>query len=133
MRIHTPVIAAVALALSGARAVAGDVFVICNPGVTLQASEAKDVFIGEKGFAGSVKLVPADNSAAQADFLAKVLKIDAGKYSGIWTKKSFRDGANPPPVKASDGEAVAFVKSTAGACSYVGSAPAAGVTVVGKF
>jgi hypothetical protein len=117
---------------SAGTALAGDVYVICNSGVSLQAADARDVFIGEKGFAGSVKLVPVDNSALQADFLAKVLKIDAAKYAGIWTKKSFRDGANPPAVKGSDGEVLALVKSTAGACSYVSSSPA-GVTVVGKF
>jgi len=112
---------------------AGDVIVICNPGVTLQPGEVRDVFLGEKGFAGSVKLVPVDNSAEQAAFLDKVLKVDAAKYTGIWTKKSFRDGANPPAVKGSDGEVVAFVKATAGACGYVGAAPGGGVTVVGKF
>ena len=126
------IVAALA-ALVATPALAGDLYVICHSDVTLQAAEAKDVFIGEKGFAGSVKLVPADNGAVQADFLARVLKLDATKYNGIWTKKSFRDGASPPPVKASDGEALAFVKATPGACSYVGSAPAGGVTVVGKY
>jgi hypothetical protein len=114
-------------------AFAGDLFVICNAGVTLQAGDVKDVFIGEKGFAGAVKLVPADNSAAQAAFFEKVLKLDAAKYAGIWTKKSFRDGSSPPAVKASDAEAAAYVKQTPGACSYVGSAPPAGVTTVAKY
>jgi hypothetical protein len=59
--------------------------------------------------------------------------LDAAKYSGIWTKKSFRDGANPPPVKGSDVEAVAYVKQTAGGCSYTASVPPAGVTVVAKL
>ena len=107
-------------------------YVICNSGVTLQPGEVRDVFLGEKGFAGSTKLTPADNSAAQAVFLEKVLKLDAVKYAGIWTKKSFRDGANPPPVKSSDAEAMAFVKATPGACSYLTSEPA-GVAVVAKF
>jgi hypothetical protein len=113
-------------------AAAADLYVICNSGVTLQPGEVRDVFLGEKGFAGSTKLTPADNSAAQAVFLEKVLKLDAVKYAGIWTKKSFRDGANPPPVKSSDAEAMAFVKATPGACSYLTSEPA-GVAVVAKF
>lgn len=123
------------LALAGfaAAAAAGDVYVICNPGVALQPGDVKEVFLGDKAFAGSVKLAPADNAAAQAAFLERVLKLDAGKYAGIWTKKSFRDGANPPPVKGTDAEAVAYVKQTAGGCSYVGTAPAGGVTVVAKF
>ena len=114
-------------------AAAGDVYVVCNADVAIQAGDVKDVFTGEKGFAGSVKLAPADNSTAQASFLEKVLKVDAAKYATIWTKKSFRDGANPPPVKGSDAEALAYVKQTAGGCSYVGTAPGDGVVVVAKF
>jgi len=121
------------LLLGAGRAFAGDIYVICNSGVSLQAADVRDVFVGEKGFAGSVKLAPADNSAAQAGFLDKALKIDAAKYSGIWTKKSFRDGANPPPVKGSDAEAVAYVKQTPGGCSYTASAPGAGVAVIAKL
>ena len=131
-RTHTLVLVLALAGWAGA-ASAGDLFVICNSGVTLQPAEARDVFIGEKNFVGSVKLAPADNSAAQAAFLEKVLKLDAAKYSSVWTKKSFRDGATPPPVKASDAEALAYVKQTPGGCSYVTSAPAGGVTVVGKF
>ncbi len=128
-----PFLLTLALAPWPGPAAAGDLYVICNPNVTLQAAEARDVFIGEKNFVGSVKLAPADNSASQPTFLEKVLKLDAAKYSSVWTKKSFRDGATPPPVKASDAEAIAYVKQTPGGCSYVSSAPAGGVTVVGKF
>jgi hypothetical protein len=122
----------ITIATCTSAAAADDLYVICSAGVVLQPSEIRNVFIGEKAFAGSAKLVPADNSAAQAAFLEKVLKLDAVKYAGLWTKKSFRDGANPPPVKSSDAEAIAFVKSTAGACSYVTSIPA-GLTPVAKF
>lgn len=124
----TTLLAAAAIA----PAFAGDVVVICNLDVKLQSTEVKDVFIGEKVFAGSVRLVPIDNGALQASFLDKVMKIDAGKYTGIWTKKSFRDGANPPAVKSNDAEVIAFVKSTVGACGYVASEPA-GVAVIAKF
>ena len=121
------------LAIAGlAPAFAGDVVVICNLGVKLASADVKDVFIGEKVFAGTVRLVPADNTALQAGFLDKVMKLDAGKYTSIWTKKSFRDGANPPPVKANDSEVIAFVKATVGACGYVASEPA-GVAVIAKF
>ena len=114
-------------------AAAGDVYVVCNADVAIQAGDVKDVFTGEKGFAGSVKLAPADNSTAQASFLEKVLKVDAATDATIWTKKSFRDGANPPPVKGSDAEALAYVKQTPGGCSYLAAPPPAGVTLVGKF
>lgn len=130
-RLVWAALAALAGGVGAARA--DDIYVICNPGVSLQQAEIKDVFIGEKGFAGAVKLAPADNSAAQAAFLLKVLRLDASKYASIWTKKSFRDGANPPPVKGSDAEAFAYVRQTPGGCSYAGSTPPAGVNVVGKF
>jgi hypothetical protein len=125
--------AVAAAALLGSPALAGDVYVVCNSDVSLQAADVRDVFIGEKAFAGSVKLAPADNSAAQAQFLEKVVKLDAARYSNLWTKKSFRDGVSPPPVKSSDAEAVAYVKQTPGGCSYIQSAPPGGVTVVAKL
>ncbi len=119
------------LALNIARA--ADLYVICNSGVTLAPTDVRDVFMGDKQFAGPVKLLPADNSTAQGAFLSKVLKMDASKYSVAWTKKSFREGANPPPVKGSDAEALEYVKRTPGACSYVGSQPAAGVLTVASY
>ena len=111
---------------------AADLVVIANPGVTIAESDLRDVFLGDKQFAGSVKLVPVDNAAAQDAFLAKVIKMEAAKYASAWTKKSFREGINPPPSKNSDAETIDFVKRTPGAIGYVTSAPA-GVTVVVKF
>jgi hypothetical protein len=117
----------------GSAAGAGDLVVICHTAVSLKADEVRDVYFGDKGFAGSVKLLPADNSAAQDAFLEKVMKLDAKKYAGVWIKKAFRDGSAPPPVKAGDAEAIAYVKQTPGACSYVTSVPGDGVVVVAKF
>ncbi len=123
----------VMLAAGSAVAVTSDLYVVCNANVALQPNDVRDVFIGEKSFAGSARLTPADNLAAQAAFLVKVVKVSADKYTSLWTKKSFRDGANPPPVKASDAEAIAYVRQTPGACSYVQTVPPTGVNVVGKF
>jgi hypothetical protein len=134
MRSHTfALLVGLVLAAWGSIAAAGDLFVICHTSVRLQAGEVRDVYFGDKSFAGTVKLAPADNSAAQAEFLEKVMKLDAKKYAGVWIKKAFRDGSAPPPVKASDAEAIAYVKQTAGACSYVVSAPGDGVVIVAKF
>jgi hypothetical protein len=113
-----------------APAAADSLVVITHPSVTLAADDVRDVFLGEKQLAGNVKLVPVDNAAAQAAFLAEVVKLDAAKYSTTWTKKSFRDGLNPPPVKATDAEVTDFVKRTPGAVGYVTVAPAGGVNVV---
>ncbi len=109
-----------------------DVYVIANPGVQLSADEAREAFVGDKQFAGSVKLVPLDNAAAQPEFLSKVLGMDATRYNALWVKKGFRDGLVAPAVKASDLEIVAGVRATPGAIGYVTSAPT-GVTVIRKY
>jgi hypothetical protein len=97
------------LAAWGSASAAGDLVVICHPSVSLKADDVRDVYLGE------------------------VMKLDAKKYAGVWIKKAFRDGSAPPPLKASDAEAIAYVKQTAGGCSYVTSAPGDGVIVVAKF
>jgi hypothetical protein len=112
---------------------AGDIYVVCSSGITLTMADIRDVFLGEKQFAGPVKLMPVDNSAAQADFLSKAMKMDAAKYTTAWTKKSFRDGSTPPAVKGADGEVVEYLKHTPGGCGYLGSAPPPGLTLIGKL
>ena len=62
-------LAVLALAGSSVADEAGGLYVICHPSVTLSASDLRDVFLGEKQFAGSVRLAPADNSAARDAFL----------------------------------------------------------------
>lgn len=126
----------VAVTFSAALLAAGtaraDIYVICNPSLMLSADDARDVYIGEKQLSGSVKLAPFDNSAAQNEFLAKVLHMDATKYSTLWTKKGFREGLNAPAVKASDLEVVANVKANPGGVGYV-TTPPSGVTVIRKY
>ena len=120
-----------ALAASG-NLWAGDVFVIANAGVNVSADDVRDVFVGEKQIDGAVKLVPMDNAAAQADFLAKVVKVDAAKYTTMWAKKGFRDGVSPPAVRGGDAEVISAVKSTPGGIGYVTKAPA-DVKVIQKY
>ena len=126
-------LAALLCAGCAAAANATDLYVICNARVPLTASDVRDVFLGEKQFAGAVRLVPVDNSSAQSVFLDKVLKMNAAKYSTTWTKKSFRDGINPPLVTGSDAEALAYVRHTPGACSYVTTPASADVVVVSRL
>jgi hypothetical protein len=118
-----------ALALAGpARADA--LYVICHPSVVLSEREVRDVFLGDRQFAAPIRLAPADNRAAHAAFLQKVLKMAFAKYATAWTKKSFRDGVIPPPVKASDVEAIEYVRGQFGSCSYATTAPGPGVRVI---
>ena len=117
------------LLLTSQFANAAGVVVIANPDVSVSADEVRDIFLGEKQFAGSTKLVVIDNGPMQAAFLSQVMHMDAAKYNGIWTKKSFRDGLTPPAVKSGDAEVIEFVKRTPGAIGYASSAPA-GVKVI---
>jgi hypothetical protein len=132
LRQKLVVLTAAGLITLASAARAGDLYVIANSGTTVTASDVRDIFLGEKQFVGSVKLIPVDNASAQEQFLAKVMKMEAAKYTSSWTKKSFRDGVSPPAVKGSDADTIEFVKQTAGAVGYVSTSPA-GVNVVGKF
>ena len=130
-----PTAVLLALLLYGGQALAQatDLYVICNSNVSLSVADIRDVFLGDKQFAGPVKLIPVDNSAAQGLFLEKVMRMNAARYSTAWTKKSFRDGISPPPVEGSDAEALVYVRRTSGACSYITTAEANGVVIVSKF
>jgi hypothetical protein len=121
------------IAATVARASAADVYVICSTGVSVSAADVRGMYLGEKQFAAGVKLQLADNASLQSAFLAKVLSMDTAKYTAVWTKKSFRDGANPPVVKNTDTEVLDFVKRTPGACGYIASPPPADATLAGKF
>lgn len=114
-------------------AMAGEIYVIAHPDTKLSADLVRDIYVGEKQFAGNVKLTPLDNAAGQADFLGKVLKLDQTRYTNLWVKKSFRDALNPPSVKNSDKEILDIVRTTPGAIGYIISAPPAGIPVIQKY
>ena len=116
--------------MASVEAPAGEV--IANDSVTLTADEIRDVFLGEKRWAGNIRLVPVDNTAVQTEFLSKVLQTDRQKYYARWTRKSFREGLIAPAVKGSDSEVIAFVKATRGAIGYVRQ-PVAGFKVLQSF
>jgi len=114
-------------------AIADDLYLACHADVSLATADVRDVYLGEKQFLNSIRLVPVDNMAAQPAFLEKVLKMDGSKYDTIWAKKSFRDGLNAPTVMANDAAVLAFIKRTPGGCGYFTVEPPAGVTVIGKY
>ena len=118
------------LLASSAAIAAGDVVVIANSKLAVEADEIRDIFLGEKQFAGSTKLVVIDNIAVQSIFLPKVMHMNAAKYNSIWIKKSFRDGLTPPAVKSSDAEVIEYIKMTEGAIGYVSTPPPPGVKVI---
>ncbi|MFZ6712296.1 hypothetical protein [Undibacterium sp. TC9W] len=113
--------------------VAADIYVIGHKGLGVAGADIRDVFVGDKQVEGGTKIVPLDNSAAQKDFLEKVVKVESAKYASIWAKKGFRDGLNPPAVKSGDAEVIAAVKSTPGAIGYVTSKPPEDVKLIQKY
>jgi hypothetical protein len=117
----------------GSATVADDLYVACHEGVLLPAADVRDVFLGEKQFLNTTRLVPVDNVTAQPAFLEKVLKMNGMKYATTWAKKSFRDGINPPAVMANDDAVLEFIRRTPGSCGYLGFEPLSGVTVIEKY
>lgn len=112
----------------------GDIYVISRPEVKVSPDDIREIYLGDKEFTGDVRLVPVDNQAAQAEFVAKVLAMNLQRYTTLWVKKAFRDALNPPPMKTTDVEVLEFVKLTRGAVGYVSFAPRdKDVIVVGKF
>lgn len=114
-------------------AMAGEIYVIAHADSKLTADTIRDIYIGEKQFSGSIRIIPVDNATAQTDFLDKVLKLELSRYQNLWVKKSFRDALNPPAVKYSDKEIIELVRKTPGAIGYVTGSPPAGITVIQKF
>ena len=127
-----PFIAAALLGAAAASSWAGDLFVVGHPSATLSADEVREVFMGDKQFAGSVKLTPVENASMQADFQGKVLKVDAARYASVWSKKGFREGLTPPPVRATDADVLAAIKANPGTLGYV-SKPSPDVKVIQKY
>lgn len=109
-----------------------DGYVIAHASVNVAPGDVREIYVGNMQFAGSVKLVPVDNGAVQGEFLSKVIKADPERYGTIWTKKSFRDGLNAPPVKSGDAEVLDYVKRTPGAVGYVSANPGS-VNVITKY
>jgi hypothetical protein len=107
-----------------------EVYIIANPATAVSASDIKDIFTGQKQFAGATKLTPVDNASIQEVFLANALRMDPGRYNTIWTKKSFREGLNPPFVKSGDAEVLEFVRKTPGGVGYVSSPPPGSVSII---
>ena len=126
------VLFALSLAATAVAAQAGDLYVVAGPNVALSADEVRQVFLGDKQFSGSTKLVPVDNGALQSEFQSRVLKVDGSRYNSLWAKKGFREGLNPPQVRQSDAEVLASVKANPGTVGYV-SKPTPDVKVLQKF
>jgi hypothetical protein len=108
------------------------IYVIAHPGLQVTERDVCDIYLGEKELAVGIKLAPMDNANEQREFLAVVLKLDVTKYNALWTKKSFRDALNPPPMHVNDAEVIQAVMRAPGGIGYVRGVPQ-GVVVVAKY
>jgi hypothetical protein len=117
-----------------AEAYGSDIYVITNTQVKISPEDIREIYLGDKEFSAGIRLVPADNLTVNAEFVVKALAMNPQRYNTLWVKKSFRDGLNPPVVKATDFDVLEFVKRTRGAVGYVSSVPREkDVIVVEKF
>lgn len=134
MRIQISVLVVLGVGVAGVTyaARAAEVYVISSEAVRFAPGELREVFLGERQFAAGRRLVPLDNASLQKDFVGRVVGIDPAKYATVWAKKGFREGINPPDVKASDQDVIAAVRTTPGAIGYVSQVPA-GMHVVDKY
>lgn len=106
-----------------APAAQADGYVVGHLTVNVAPEEVREIFLGNMQFAGSRRLVPVHNGAVQGEFLYSIIRVDPDRYADLWTKKSFREGAMPPPVLLGDAEVMDFVRRTPGAIGYVGANP----------
>jgi len=109
-------LAAAGTLLWTSQAMAGLVF-ICNSGLSLSEADVKAALMAERP---AVKVV--DNAGIKGDMLT-YLGVTDKRYASVWQIKSFREGAQIPPVKNGDSEVVEWVKSTSGGLGYVSTKP----------
>ena len=131
---HSKILLTVVLSLGCALPCCADIYVIASPEAKLTLEDIREIYLGDKEFSGDIRLVPVDNQAALAEFVAKAFGMNAQRYNTLWVRKAFRDALTPPVLKAGDFEVLEFVKRTRGAVGYVSSVPRdKEISVVGKF
>jgi ABC-type phosphate transport system substrate-binding protein len=119
--------AAAALVLAAASAAAQEPpRVIVNPAnsaAQIQRSALLAIFMGDMtSWSDGKAIVPVDQSMrspVRAAFSEKVLGKPAMSVQIHWLRKISAEHVNPPPVKPTDAEVVAFVRANAGAIGYV--------------
>ena len=123
--------AAIVLAL-GATAIAADVQVIANPGVTavdVSADDVKEIFLGNKTALGSgaVEPVLAQGGAAHDAFLKTYLGKSDSALRNRFKTLVFTGKSSMPKSFGNDADIVKYVAATKGAIGYV----AADVSIAG--
>lgn len=106
-------------------AFADDITVIVNehyPRSSVQLSEIKKIYLGEKKFEGNLQLKLLDqrsSSTIRKKFVKEVMSITPDAYSGYWLKKLFQEGGFPPVVKDNSQGVIDAVIQDKGSIGYV--------------
>ncbi|HZX35885.1 MAG TPA: hypothetical protein VFF54_05280 [Thermodesulfobacteriota bacterium] len=124
MFVRALIILLLFVSASGGPAHAGDFVIIVNPDGPLKNADAgdiKEIYLGEKRFADSVKLVPINHVEGQMKnaFLKNVVGMDSKEYRLYWIKKVFQEGIPIPPSIGNVSAIINMVKIEKGAVAYV--------------
>lgn len=115
-----------------ASAFAEDIAVIVNeiyPLSSTSPQEIKQIYLGEKQYEGSLKIIPIDQKDSlpiKQKFIEKVLSTNPETYKGYWIKRFFKAGDVPPVIKASSEEIIDAVIQNPGNVGYVWAGEANG-------
>lgn len=118
-------LATVALALAATASPADEVFVVVhaqNPGAQIKRDSLQAIFLQQGARWPDGKAArPVDQSTrstVRAAFSEQLLKMNLFAVQRHWMN-AVSAGAVPPPVKASDADVIAFVRSNPAAIGYV--------------
>lgn len=134
MFVRALIILLLLVSASGGPAHAGDFVIIVNPDGPLKnadASDIKEIYLGEKRFVDSVKLVPINHveGPLKNAFLKNVVGMDSKAYRLYWIKKVFQEGVPVPPSIGNVSAIIDMVKTEKGAVAYVPEGAADGKQV----
>jgi ABC-type phosphate transport system substrate-binding protein len=130
-RFHHFVLAtAAALTVAATPAAAQDFKVIAYSDLEIAKADLAKLFLKQSNkLPDGTSAKPVDGakgSPIRAAFSQNVLGRPVGAVEQYWQQQIFSGKDAPPPVKASDDEVAAFVKSTPGAIGYISAGSSAG-------
>jgi len=112
--------------LAGGVAAGAEVKLIAHPsigGTQIKREVLSAVFLRQTSRWGNgVQIMPVDQSSqspVRAAFSTSLLSQPVAAVQNYWARQISLGRLTPPPVKPSDEEVLAFVKSTPGAIGYV--------------
>ena len=108
----------------GTNAFAEDFIIIVNrdgPLIRTDSDAVRDIYLGEKRFDGSTKLVPLNypEGRLKQHFLAEVVGMSPKEYKHHWIRKIFQEGLAMPITIGGASEIIEYVAREKGAIAYL--------------